>query len=277
MSLLTTAHQRIGYSQSQAAPASADTILFLHSSGASRAQWKAYLAAFGASHACLAPDLVGYGETVDLAGRPFKAAHEHEVVAALLATCRGAVHLVGHSYGGAVALNFALAEPSRIASLTLIEPVAFNLLREARDPAWAEIETLAGRHIAQAEAGDLSAAADAFMGYWIGAHGWQGLPEAQRLVVTGTMGKVADEWRSMFAPTADLPRLRKLGVPTLLMRGTATRAPAHRVVQILHEAMPAAHLTEIEGAGHMAPLTHAPAIIEALQMRLQRLTAAAAA
>jgi pimeloyl-ACP methyl ester carboxylesterase len=61
------------------------------------------------------------------------------------------------------------------------------------------------------------------------------------------------------------------------MRGTATRAPAHRVVQILHEAMPAAHLTEIEGAGHMAPLTHAPAIIEALQMRLQRLTAAAAA
>jgi pimeloyl-ACP methyl ester carboxylesterase len=43
----------------------------------------------------------------------------------------GPVHLVGHSYGGAIALNFAVAYPERVASMLLIEahvPV----------PGWAE-------------------------------------------------------------------------------------------------------------------------------------------
>ena len=49
---------------------------------------------------------------------------------------RGPIHLVGHSYGGAVALRFAMQQPERLRSLVLIEPVAFHLLRdEAPDPA----------------------------------------------------------------------------------------------------------------------------------------------
>ncbi len=277
MPTLTTATLRIGYAEAGTANAENGTILFAHSSGASRAQWKPYLAALGTSYRCLAPDLVGYGETIDLKGRPFKAAHEQELLHVLVDQAAGPVHLVGHSYGGAVALSFALTEPSRVASLILIEPVAFHLLKEAGDAAWDEIAQLAGRHITLVEAGDLAAAADAFMGFWIGTHGWQGLPEPLRQAVVATMPKVADEWRSMFAPTADLARLRKLEIPTLLMRGTATRAPAAQVVELLHETLPAAHLAEIAGAGHMAPLTHAPAIIEALQMRLRRPSAAAAA
>jgi pimeloyl-ACP methyl ester carboxylesterase len=281
MPIIATSTLRIGYAEAGTACAANGTILFLHASGASRAQWKAYLAALGSSHACIAPDLIGYGETTDLKGRAFRAAHEVEIVEALTQSCGGGVHLVGHSYGGTVALNFALAHRPRVASLTLIEPVAFNLLHEARDAAWSEIEALARRHIVLVEAGDLPAAADAFMGYWIGAPRFAAMPEPQRQAIIGTMGKVADEWRSLlaathpFAASAELRRLRTLGVPTLLMRGTATRAPVHRVVELLHRSIPGAHLTEIEGAGHMAPLTHTPAIIETLQLRLQRSTAAA--
>src|SRR3546814_6449107 len=42
-------------------------------------------------------------------------------------------HLVGHSYGGAVALKIALTRPQRVLSLTLIEPVVFHLLPLAGD------------------------------------------------------------------------------------------------------------------------------------------------
>ncbi len=39
-------------------------------------------------------------------------------------------HLVGHSYGGAVALQFALSHPDRLLSLTLVEPSCFHVLNE---------------------------------------------------------------------------------------------------------------------------------------------------
>ena len=60
----------------------------------------------------------------------------------------GQVHLVGHSYGGGVALRAAVERPDRIASLTLYEPSAFHLLRAmgARAAgALAEILALAAR------------------------------------------------------------------------------------------------------------------------------------
>ena len=38
-------------------------------------------------------------------------------------------HLIGHSYGGAVALRFALSFPERLRSLTLIEPSCFHILK----------------------------------------------------------------------------------------------------------------------------------------------------
>jgi pimeloyl-ACP methyl ester carboxylesterase len=46
-------------------------------------------------------------------------------------------HLIGHSYGGGVALKFALGHPERLRSLTLIEPSCFHLLKAA-DTAEAE-------------------------------------------------------------------------------------------------------------------------------------------
>ena len=196
MPTIVTSTLRIGYAEAGTGCAANGTILFAHSSGASRAQWKPYLAALSSSFRCLAPDLVGYGESIELDGRTFRAAHEQELLHVLVDQAAGPVHLVGHSYGGAVALSFALAEPSRVASLTLIEPVAFHLLKEAGDAAWDEIAQLAGRHITLVEAGDLAAAADAFMGFWIGGRAWQALPEPQRQAITATMAKVADEWRS---------------------------------------------------------------------------------
>ena len=85
------------------------------------------------------------------------------------------VHLVGHSYGGGVALHVALARPDRIASLALYEPSAFHLLKAMGDQAaaaFAEIVDITRRTGQGVIAGDYAGAAALFVDYWSGpAHG----------------------------------------------------------------------------------------------------------
>jgi pimeloyl-ACP methyl ester carboxylesterase len=64
------------------------------------------------------PDRPGHGESLD-PGRPDDAEADGAWVAELL---EGGAHLVGHSFGGCVALAAAARRPAAVRSLTLIEP-----------------------------------------------------------------------------------------------------------------------------------------------------------
>ena len=55
-------------------------------------------------------------------------AHETEVVETVLRRAGNAVHLVGHSFGGLVALAVALRNNVPLASLTIIEAPATEIL-----------------------------------------------------------------------------------------------------------------------------------------------------
>lgn len=66
----------------------------------------------------LVPDRPGHGQSVS-PGRPDDATLDAQMIASLLG--EGA-HVVGHSFGGCVALALAAAHPTKVLSLTLIEP-----------------------------------------------------------------------------------------------------------------------------------------------------------
>src|SRR5262245_39392119 len=107
-----------------------EPVILLHSSAGSSAQWRELAAMLSGRYRVLAPDLYGYGGSPMPPDGAFTLAHEAEIVRALLQRAGGAAHLVGHSYGGAVALHVALRYGASVLSLALIEPVAFHLLRE---------------------------------------------------------------------------------------------------------------------------------------------------
>jgi pimeloyl-ACP methyl ester carboxylesterase len=230
-------------------------VVALHSSGAGARQWAPWRPLWPAGTAVVMPDLIGYADAPG--GAPPRAVtldDEAQRIAGLVDARRGGVHIVGHSYGGAVALRLALRWPDRVRSLWLYEPVLFALLRGGDEPAWHDIVS-AGRAIgALARSGRLDDSGAMFVDYWSGRGTWAALPAARRRAVAERMPKVVAEFDALFdddvAPTA----YRAVNAPVHLLAGTRSPRPARRVAQRLATLLPSVRLQALHGLGHMGPL-----------------------
>lgn len=95
-------------------------VLFIHGFGGDLDNWLFNIDAVGEHSPVVALDLPGHGQsTVKLPGASITALAEF-VDHFMAAIDLPRAHLVGHSMGGAVASQLALAHPDRVASLTLI-------------------------------------------------------------------------------------------------------------------------------------------------------------
>jgi pimeloyl-ACP methyl ester carboxylesterase len=234
-------------------------ILLAHCSTGSGAQWKALSARLAPRFRLLAPDHIGYGRTSPYSGPPPVMEQEITVMMALLDIAAGPTHLIGHSYGGSILARVAIRAPARVRSLTLIEPTLFHLLQPSGHVAeHAEIQAVAERVTQHVDAGDRLEAARGFIDYWTGPGTYNGMEERLRISISQSMPKLRQEWPESFAPWgATIEALSALRLPTLLIRGANTTAPALGVMTALGRIWPDASHVEIAGAGHMSPITHA--------------------
>jgi len=253
-----------------------EPVILLHGGGSSGRQWKALTAAIETNFLCYTPDLFGHGASSSWTGDKGPLLADYAAIAeAIAALDRQPFHLVGHSHGGAVAITYASGNPKTLASLTLIEPTLMHLLRISDSPAWPEGEELGTKHIDAVSRGNSAQIADEFLPYWIGDEAWHTMPDDRRAAIIDTMPAVAQFWASEFAETTPADAYSRLDVPTLLVRGTKTRATAREIISLLHDLLPNSRLVEIEGGGHMAPLTHATDVNEAIANHLVRHRSAA--
>jgi pimeloyl-ACP methyl ester carboxylesterase len=250
-----------------------ETVLLLHSSAGSGALWRSLTERLRTRCRVLAPDLYGYGDTDPWPGhRALTLADEAALAAAVLPPACGPIHLVGHSYGGAVALRFALQWPGRLRSLTLIEPVAFHLLRDAAEAAdrvlFRRVTALAAAVAATTAGGACQDAMAQFIDYWNGEGAWsQATPEAQAALAHRAPKVVLDFQATMSEPTLRAA-YRQIAVPALVLRGTQSPRPTRRIAELVAKALPAARLETIDGAGHMLPLTHPESVNAAVAAHL---------
>ncbi|MBM3597521.1 MAG: alpha/beta hydrolase [Alphaproteobacteria bacterium] len=237
-----------------------EPVILLHSSGCSGAQWRSLAGRLDGRYRVIAPDLYGYGATPSWPGRgAFYLGHEAEVVHALLDRLDRPAHLVGHSYGGAVALKVAGARDKDLLSLTLIEPAAFHLLRngdETDSLALFEIGAVAEVVNQALACGDYARGYERFVDFWGGAGAWAAIPKAKRDALAPSLAKVALDFFATFNEPTRLDEVRAVGVPTLLVKGTCSPLPAQRISDLLSRTLPEANLEMVAGAGHMLPLTH---------------------
>src|ERR1700730_10624309 len=124
-------------------PSRRGLVIALHCSGGGAGQWRRLGCELGADYELVAPEHYGCDSIGAWTGEhTFTLADEAARTIALIDRCDRQVHLVGHSYGGGLALHIALRRPDRIASLALYEPAAFHLLNQTEtgeDAAFAEI------------------------------------------------------------------------------------------------------------------------------------------
>lgn len=245
-----------------------DLIVCLHSSAGTHAQWQGLANTLSRHWQVLLPDLHGHGESPPFPSAMMNALQaDSQAVTALMESTqpqidqRG-VHLVGHSYGAAVALQIALRHPERVRSLSLYEPVAFGVLRELapRDPALMEITDVAHTARGLVQRGEIDEAAARFISYWGGDASWNHLAANQRDAVAHRMPVVPRHFDALFTARWPKSLLQRLTMPILLMHGSQTRTPAHRVAELLAHALPNVLRAEVPGAGHLGPISHAATV-----------------
>jgi pimeloyl-ACP methyl ester carboxylesterase len=162
---------------------------------------------------------------------------------------------VGHSLGGAVALEAAALLGDRVRVAIVFEPILFGHLNthgpaEARDG----IAKLARRFNELAQAGDWNAAGEWFVDYWARPGTWAAMPEERRQNALAMLPAVVPEWAMATTGLRPLEGWRAITAPVHLIRAADSRAPTRAIVALLAKTYPAWRVHEVPAGGHMAPL-----------------------
>lgn len=235
-----------------------DLVIALHCSGAGAAQWRRLAETLGSTHDFVAPEHYGCDSTGPWTGEhAFRLADEAARSLALIDGTDRPIHLVGHSYGGGVALHIALARPQRIASLTLYEPSAFHLLTQfdKADAAFAEIKAIAYAVATGIVTGGYRSAAATFVDYWGGGGAWAAMRPAAQNAIVRWMPMAPPEFSALFKEPTLAGEYARLDCPTLVIRGEHAPPPTRLIADTLPSLIPYAVLKVVARAGHMGPLT----------------------
>jgi len=244
---------RIDYGDEGSGP----TVVLIHSSVSGNRQWRALSAALSDRYQVLSPNLFGYGETTAWPGTtPQPLYAPAMLVATLCEELAGPIHLVGHSFGGAVALKAAELLGERLGRLVLLEPNPFHLLAQAgRTRALREALALRDHVKCFGALGDWPRAAQRFADYWLGDGAWAAMPEKRRAAFATALPPNVHEWDALMSEETPAEAWRDLGAGTLLVCDPHTRLPTREIADILARACPRWTLHTLCSAGHMAPLT----------------------
>lgn len=240
-------------------------VLLLHAGIADRRMWRAVSDALTDRHRMIALDLRSYG---DSALAPESFAHHDDVVGVLDALDIAQAALVGCSFGGAVAIDTALAYPQRVSALAL-----FGTAVSGHE--WsADTEQLWDRLVGEVDQEDLAASAAGEVRFWVvGPHRRPEDLDPAFIAFAEELDRraLAAEQALSAVDVVDLDppaigRLDELQVPVLVTAGAVDIPDIIRLAdRIAAEAPRAVRLPDIPDAAHLIPLERPAPVAEALR------------
>lgn len=242
-------------------------VVCLHSNASTSSQWRALMDTLAPTHRVFAPDSYGSGKSPEWpSDRVIRLRDEVEFIEPVLAAAGAPLALVSHSYGAAVALLAALANPARVRALALYEPTLFAVVdEESPPPNEADgIRAAVAASSAALDAGDNELAAEHFIDYWMGRGSWAQTPAQRKPPIAASVANVRRWAHALTTEPTPLAAFRELDIPVLYMVGKRSTASAHGVARLLASALPRVELLEFDKLGHMGPMTHPEPVNEAI-------------
>ena len=247
--------------------------LLVHSSVSGARQWRRLMDDLKDRFHVRAVNLFGYGKTPPWPGARSQTLDDQaRLVEAAVPPDAGEVYLVGHSFGGSVAMKAAARLGRRVTKLVLIEPNPTYLLRQCgRDDAFAEAMEIRNWIKKFGALEQWETAAKRFADYWGGAGSWDAMPPERRDAFVQALKPNVFEWDAVMDETTPLAEwARLLPRDTFILHDPNTVRPIRDLAVLLRESCPTWTGGEISG-GHMAPLTRPdlvnPIVVSCLQWR----------
>ena len=259
---------RVAYRRAGTGPA----VVLIHGVGLQKAIWDPQVEALLADHDVIAMDMPGHGGS----SRPPEQPHLSDYADAVLALLDGLgiarVHVVGHSMGALVALEFALTHPDRVAGVVAVNAV-FCRTAAQRAAIAARVDALEGGQNLPDWSGTLAR--------------WFGDPVPAQLAAAAdhTKALLADvdpvgytrTYRVFAESDAEHGgRLARLAVPALFVTGAEDPNSTPAMSEAMARIAPKGRLVVMPEVRHMLPLTHVAAFNGELRAFLAAADAVAA-
>jgi pimeloyl-ACP methyl ester carboxylesterase len=216
-------------------------IVMLHGFALDARMWRRQVDVLGQDYRVLTMDLPGFGPQARDVGDVSPA---KEIARGLDAAKLDKVHFVASSYGAAVAVDFALQHPERVASLVLAAPILLG--RRMAVDAWHKSVLLAND-------GDKTTAAEVWLDdplFESLRHEEQLFEEVRQIVLdyggAHWTGKVTSVWND----PDPMMRLKNIPAPALVVSGEADLPTFIAMAEAYARALPNARREVIRGVGH---------------------------
>jgi pimeloyl-ACP methyl ester carboxylesterase len=233
-------------------------VMLVHSSVSGARQWRRLMDDLKEDFHVRAVNLYGYGKTPPWSSdAPQSLDDQACLVETALPTNANNFSLVGHCFGGSVAMKLAARLPGRVTRLVLLETNPFYLLKQSgRTAAFVEAVEMRDCVKTFGASGEWATAAEKFADYWGGAGSWQTMPTETRNTFAQALKPNYFEWDAVLNETIPAEQwARLLPRSTLLASDPSTVLPIREITVILRRACPLWTYKEIATGGHMAPLT----------------------
>jgi len=237
--------------------------LLLHSTGIGSIQWMRFARRLK-DRRCFIPDFMNYPPSESWKGEgPPDWQVDLEACRALVLSQDEPVDIVGHSYGGHIALHLAHDHPDRVRRLALHEPIAWGIFQSA-GPEEMQIafQNLRERFFPEPPLSPEEWLRK-FVDYWNTPGEWDRLGERRKENWRVRFLKIHHEVKHLCFDPYDLEHWASIQTPTLLTVSENATAEEAVACQLLADKMGAAQCVETPG-GHLAPITHSAAVLPLL-------------
>ena len=172
------------------------------------------------------------------------------------------VDLLGHSYGGFLALKLAIKHPRRIRKISIHEPILWGCLdstelSELRNDFGEVVETFFKEELTPEEF------LEDFIDYWNESGTWYKMSEKRKINWRKLQPKILAEARFLCYDKTPSSYWNKVKHPVFLTVGSNTPAHQFEVCRIINSSIPNIKLVEVLG-GHMGILTNNQEILPLL-------------